>query len=381
MQRLREDEFVAESAKMRRAARRAMGARMYMPEIGRFLSVDPLAEAFPTQSPYNFALNNPINFRDPSGLAPEKEKGDRVLGTAYGTISQSLENMNFAVMQSFFGSLDNNIAKVIYDANQFYSSKFNEMMRCVDAWSYEMHNENMKRLSVKSSRYGNLLGFSNGITVEVTLVGTLEKIIGGQLFGYYSMNAKGNIALVVTGFSFNASDGIDHSEFRQRFATLLNSGVSCAIMETDGESIHGVRSMDGVDYNVVLINSGAINKGFLMYYGVDGSIDNVMTMESVLVHEFFGHFYQFVTDRSSWYMNPNEDTYKENGWGWFPGTDDYTTTGFKFSCVREEYAMSIENLWHHLNNRIQRYDYYMPGTNGLHKNGHPIHCYPKIWGH
>ena len=81
MQRLKEDESVAESAKMRRGARRAMGARMYMPEIGRFLAVDPLAEAFPTQSPYNFAYNNPINFRDPSGLAPEKEKGDRVLST------------------------------------------------------------------------------------------------------------------------------------------------------------------------------------------------------------------------------------------------------------------------------------------------------------
>ena len=52
-----------------------MGARIYDPEIGRFLSADPLFEAFPNQSPYSYALNNPISFKDPSGLAPEKEKG------------------------------------------------------------------------------------------------------------------------------------------------------------------------------------------------------------------------------------------------------------------------------------------------------------------
>ena len=52
-----------------------MGARIYDPEIGRFLSADPLFEAFPNQSPYSYALNNPLSFRDPSGLAPEKEKG------------------------------------------------------------------------------------------------------------------------------------------------------------------------------------------------------------------------------------------------------------------------------------------------------------------
>ncbi|OGU58587.1 MAG: hypothetical protein A2X64_05020 [Ignavibacteria bacterium GWF2_33_9] len=51
------------------------GARIYDPEIGRFLSADPLLEAFPNQSPYSYSFNNPLTFRDPSGLAPEKEKG------------------------------------------------------------------------------------------------------------------------------------------------------------------------------------------------------------------------------------------------------------------------------------------------------------------
>lgn len=41
------------------------------PELtSRWLSPDPLAEEFPSWSPYNFVMNNPIFFTDPTGLAP-----------------------------------------------------------------------------------------------------------------------------------------------------------------------------------------------------------------------------------------------------------------------------------------------------------------------
>jgi hypothetical protein len=30
--------------------------------------------AFPAQTPYHYAYNSPLTYRDPSGLAPEKEK-------------------------------------------------------------------------------------------------------------------------------------------------------------------------------------------------------------------------------------------------------------------------------------------------------------------
>ncbi len=44
------------------------GGRYYGPLGGRWLSVDPISDDYPSHSPYSYAANNPLSFIDPEGL-------------------------------------------------------------------------------------------------------------------------------------------------------------------------------------------------------------------------------------------------------------------------------------------------------------------------
>ncbi|MBN8573084.1 MAG: hypothetical protein J0M05_04160 [Candidatus Kapabacteria bacterium] len=48
------------------------GVRKYEAETGRFLSTDPLWEKYRKLTPYHYCGNNPLIFRDPSGLGEEE---------------------------------------------------------------------------------------------------------------------------------------------------------------------------------------------------------------------------------------------------------------------------------------------------------------------
>ena len=67
------------------------GARMYDPVLGRFTTIDPMAEKYYPLSPYAYCLNNPIKFIDPTGghvVAVTGEEQKMILNTLPSNLRQ-----------------------------------------------------------------------------------------------------------------------------------------------------------------------------------------------------------------------------------------------------------------------------------------------------
>ena len=235
-------------------------ARMYDPLLMRFTTPDPLAEQFPSVSPYAYCNNNPVNFIDPDGKKVRIMNNQNVL----------LTGITYTITP--------NEAKYLQLEDDGYINKL-------------LLNEGLKDIENPSSNYKSLVTLVNDVE-------TVEFYTGQKYFttsGEYPLNAR---------YEDDASIAYKNSGFKdmsfEEYVKQTGLNTHKAWVGTLGATIYSDEGAEGVSLNgnhQIYISSNLI--------APNGK--PLLDMVKTIAHEAYGHMFLKLLGFPHSHTQPNVD--------------------------------------------------------------------------
>ena len=224
----------------------AMDWRHYMPDVARFTGMDALSDVYENQSPYHFALNNPANYSDPTGLYSRDSNGNistsnqdeiRELMGYFGG-GGNVGGLDSFISQSNVMALDQNIDEVLVTGRKgggFGEGTYNSAMmysavnKAAGDYNQQQARSRYYEAEANCEACQEIKAFEQFLFIDVPL-----SFAGGALFSA-GWRALGAGKYLGQAFNYLTKGGPTFAEYR---AAYWAKNIKPAMKVIEGEGIH-----------------------------------------------------------------------------------------------------------------------------------------------